>query len=198
LNKQSSSFPSCSSAYETPHKHFNDSWTTLFGELEFCFAYLDDILVFSWSLEEHEQHLRTFFNLAKCVFKGTKITFLGYKSVEGSRPLEEWVAHLQDCPPPKTIGQLCCFLGMLNFFRQFLSQAADTQAPLHDVLSGPRVKRLSSHCLHAGTPQDLRRVQSKLVTCHATGAPRAISATYTRHRCLHYCHGCHTTTPGSL
>jgi hypothetical protein len=29
---------------------------------DFCFAYLDDILVFSHSLEEHEQHLRTLFN----------------------------------------------------------------------------------------------------------------------------------------
>jgi cleavage and polyadenylation specificity factor subunit 1 len=50
------------------------------------------------------------------------------------------VAHLQGCPPPKTISQLRRFLGMLNFYRRFLLQAAATQAPLHDVLSGPRVK----------------------------------------------------------
>jgi hypothetical protein len=30
--------------------------------LDFCFAYLDDILVFSQSLEEHEHHLRTLFD----------------------------------------------------------------------------------------------------------------------------------------
>jgi hypothetical protein len=79
-------------------------------ELDFCFAYFDDILVFSHSLEEHEQHLRTLFNQlqrygilinpAKCVFRASEVTFLGYKvSAEGSRPLEDRVAHLQDCPP---------------------------------------------------------------------------------------------------
>jgi hypothetical protein len=86
-------------------------------ELDFCFAYLDDILIFSRSLEEHVQHLRTLFdriqkcgilmNSAKCVFKASAITFLGYKvSAEGFRPLKERVAKLQDCLPGKTISQL--------------------------------------------------------------------------------------------
>jgi hypothetical protein len=119
--------------------------------LNFCFAYLDDILVFSRTLKEHGNHLRTLFdrlqrygilvNPAKCVFRATEVTFLGYKvSAEGSRPLEERVAHLQACPPPKTASQLRRFLGMLNFYRRFLPHAAAIQAPLHTVLSGPRVK----------------------------------------------------------
>jgi hypothetical protein len=55
-------------------------------ELDFCFAYLDDIPVFSRSLEKYEQHLRTLFDRlqkcgilmksAKCVFKASEITFL--------------------------------------------------------------------------------------------------------------------------
>jgi hypothetical protein len=95
---------------------------------EFCFAYIDDILIFSHTLEEHEHHLRTVFdrlqtygiliNPAKCVFKASEVIFLGYKvSAECSRPLEERGAHLQDCPPPKTISQLRRFLEMLNFYR---------------------------------------------------------------------------------
>jgi hypothetical protein len=60
------------------------------------------------------------------------------------------MTHLQDCPSPKTISQLRRFLGMLNFYRRFLPQAAVTQAPLHDVLSGPRVK--GSHPI-AWTPE---------------------------------------------
>jgi hypothetical protein len=119
--------------------------------LDFCFAYLDDILVFSRLLEEHEQHLRALFaqlqrygiiiNTAKCIFRATEVTFLGYKvSAEGSQPLEERVTHLQDCHPPKTASQLHRFLGMLYFYRRFLPHAAATQAPLHNVLSGPRVK----------------------------------------------------------
>jgi hypothetical protein len=123
----SSSSLSCPSACATQPRRLNASWTTFCEGLDFCFAYLDDILFFSQSLEEHEHHLRALFdrlqsngiliNPAKCVFKASEVTFLGYKvSAEGSRLLEERVAHLQDCPPPKTISQLRPFLGMLNFY----------------------------------------------------------------------------------
>lgn len=122
--------------------------------LDFCFAYLDDILVYSSSPQEHEQHLRTIFttlqkygillNPSKCVFRVPEISFLGYKiSSAGSQPLPERIADLQSCPPPKTIGQLRRFLGMINFYRRFLPNAASLQAPLHDILSGPKIK--SSH-----------------------------------------------------
>jgi hypothetical protein len=56
--------------------------------LDFCFAYLDDVLVYSRSLEEHERHLRVLFgrlhsygiiiNPAKCVFPASEVNFLGY------------------------------------------------------------------------------------------------------------------------
>jgi hypothetical protein len=120
-------------------------------ELDFCFAYLDDILVFSRSPEEHEQHLRALFtqlqrygiiiNPAKCAFRAPEVTFLRYKvSAEGSQPLQERVTHLQEYQPSQSAGQLRRFLGMLNFYRRFIPHAAATQAPLHDVLSGPKVK----------------------------------------------------------
>jgi hypothetical protein len=80
-------------------QHFMDD---ILQGLDFCFAYLDDILVFSQSLEEHEEHLRTLFNQlhrygiainpAKCVFLSPEVTFLGYKvSAKGSQPLNERV-----------------------------------------------------------------------------------------------------------
>jgi hypothetical protein len=63
-------------------------------------------------LEEHEQRLRKLLNqlqryrilisLAKCVFRASGVTFLGYKvSTEDSRLLKDGVAHLQDCPVPR-------------------------------------------------------------------------------------------------
>jgi hypothetical protein len=67
--------------------------------LDFCFAYLGDILVFSRSLKEHERHIRAFFgrlqtygilvNPVKCIFPASEVSFLGYKvSAEGSCPLD--------------------------------------------------------------------------------------------------------------
>jgi hypothetical protein len=75
------------------------------GGFDFCFAYLDDILFFSWSLEEHEQHMRAFFTQlqrygilihpVKCVVRAPEVTFLGYKvPAEDSQSLEERVKHL--------------------------------------------------------------------------------------------------------
>jgi cleavage and polyadenylation specificity factor subunit 1 len=110
--------------------------------LDFCFAYLDDILVFFRSLEDHERHLRTIFgrlqmyailiNPAKGVFRASEVW--GILTTARKRGTSSGL------PPPKTASQLRRFLGMLNFYRRFLPQAAATQAPLHDVLSGPRVK----------------------------------------------------------
>jgi hypothetical protein len=110
----------------------------------------------------------------KCVFKSSEVTFLGYKvSAEGSRALDELVAYLHECPPPNTISHLRPFLRMLNFYRRFLSQAAASQAPLHDVLSCTRAK--GSHPID-WTPELYRAINE----CKAN-LSRAIRATCTRH-----------------
>ena len=61
--------------------------------LDFCYAYIDDILVASSSEEEHLQHLELVFqrlkhygaviNPAKCVFGATQVRFLGYIGIQG-------------------------------------------------------------------------------------------------------------------
>jgi cleavage and polyadenylation specificity factor subunit 1 len=144
-------FPFMSFGLRNAAQTFQRFMDEILKDLDFCFAYLDDILVFSQSPEEHDKHLRTLFtqlttygillNPSKCVFRVPEISFLGYKiSPHGSQPLSERIADLQACPPPKTVSQLRRFLGMLNFYRRFLPHAASIQAPLHEVLAGPRVK----------------------------------------------------------
>ena len=67
-------------------------------DLDFCYAYIDDVLVTSTLEEEHKQHLCTLFqhfyeygvllNPAKCVFSVMEVTFLGYTvSAAGTQPL---------------------------------------------------------------------------------------------------------------
>ncbi|RUS70604.1 hypothetical protein EGW08_021632 [Elysia chlorotica] len=78
----------------------------------FAFIYLDDILVASHSAQEHFQHLRQLFilissngliiNKAKCVFGADKLDFLGHRvSAEGTTPLPDRIAALQDSAPPR-------------------------------------------------------------------------------------------------
>jgi hypothetical protein len=70
--------------------------------LEFCYAYIDDILIASSSPEEHLDHLRALFNRlekfgvvinpGKCVFGQDELKFLGYLvSSAGTRPLPDKV-----------------------------------------------------------------------------------------------------------
>lgn len=83
-------------------------------KLEFCYAYIDDILIASTSEEEHLKHLRILFerlrkygvviNPAKCVFGQPEVKFLGYLvSGAGTRPLPEKVDAIRAYPRPNTV-----------------------------------------------------------------------------------------------
>lgn len=125
--------------------------------LQFCYAFLDDFLVFSKDDDEHEAHLHQLFtrmkeygvvvNTSKCVFGEPEVTFLGYRiSASGTKPLESKVQAINDFPLPKTVKQLRRFLGMVNFYRRFLPQSASIQAPLNALLTG---------CIKSSHPVDL-------------------------------------------
>lgn len=76
-------------------------------------------------------------NTSKCIFGASEVTFLGYSiSESGTKPLELKVQAVQDFPLPTNVRQLRAFLGMLNFYRRFLPRAAQTQAPMHALLTG--------------------------------------------------------------
>ncbi|UYV83524.1 hypothetical protein LAZ67_23001313 [Cordylochernes scorpioides] len=119
--------------------------------LDFAFVYLDDILVASKTEEEHYSHLETFFsrlnsyglriNLSKSKFLVQEIDFLGYLiTSHGVKPLPTKVKAILEYMKPKTVHELCIFLGMLNFYRTFLNNAAETQAILHEYLRGAKKK----------------------------------------------------------
>lgn len=119
--------------------------------LDFCYAYLDDILIASHTEEEHLQHLEELFtrlqhhgivlNPVKCVFGKQEVKFLGYSvDASGTKPLPEKVQDIFNFPKPETIKQLRRFLGMINFYRRFISNAAEMQSPLNDLLKVPKAK----------------------------------------------------------
>jgi hypothetical protein len=64
-------------------------------------------------------------NPAKCVFGATEVTFLEYTvSAEGTRPMQDKVALINCFQQPVLVKNLRRFLGMFNFYRRFISQAA--------------------------------------------------------------------------
>lgn len=119
------------------------------GDLDFVFVYVDDILIASTSVDEHLTHLRVVLqrlkdahlrlNVDKCVFGAPELEFLGYSiSSNGIRPTPHKVKALQEFPKPQTIAELRRFLGMINFYRRSLPNAATTQAPLNSYLHETR------------------------------------------------------------
>ena len=112
---------------------------------EQCLCYLDDILVFANTLEEHNQRLDRVLqavgdagmtlNPRKCLFALDKVIYLGYEiDWQGIRPSSKKVAAIKDFPRPDTVSKLRSFLGMASFYRKFVKNFASIAGPLHNML----------------------------------------------------------------
>lgn len=141
--------------------------------LDFCFGYVDDILVFSRNESEHLEHLEILFkrlsefgvliNSSKCHFGQEEVTFLGYKvSSAGIQPIPEKVQAISDFPAPKTVKELRRFLGMTNFYRRFLPGAAQIQGSLNALLSGPKTRGSQPITLTAEQLKDFEECKASL------------------------------------
>ena len=76
-------------------------------------------------------------NAEKCEFGRSQLDFLGHSiSTAGITPLPDRIAALAAHPRPTNTKELQNFLGVLNFYRKFLPNAACTLRPLNDALRG--------------------------------------------------------------
>ncbi len=116
----------------------------VFGDLigKCVFVYLDDILVFSKTPEEHEQHLRLvlerlkqynlYARLPKCHFNLPEVEFLGHIVGRGGIRVDpRKVQIVKDWPTPQSQGDVRSFLGLANYFRRFIHAYSVIAKPLH-------------------------------------------------------------------
>ncbi|GBN27706.1 Transposon Tf2-6 polyprotein [Araneus ventricosus] len=119
------------------------------GDLNYCFVYVDDVLIASTNESEHLKHLEEVYhrfqryglviNAGKCVFGQPSVKFLGYLISEKEiQPLPYRVKAINEFQQPKTIKDLRRFLALLNFYLRFLKNAAHDQSLLSDYLYGAK------------------------------------------------------------
>ncbi len=103
--------------------------------------YLDDIIVFSRTIEEHIKNLQTIFKLlkeanlklklSKCRFFEKFVHYLGHLiSAAGTSPDPEKIEVIRKYEPPKTLGELASFLELASYYRRFIDNFATIAHPL--------------------------------------------------------------------
>lgn len=108
----------------------------------FCFVYIDDILIFSKTDDEHLDHVDNILaalsehnltaSLEKCSFFQTTVTFLGFIiSTTGISMDPEKLKKISEWPLPGSLKSLQRFLGFSNFYRRFIKNFSGVAGPLN-------------------------------------------------------------------
>jgi transposase InsO family protein len=107
-------------------------------------VFLDDVLIFSRSPEEHLEHVRAvlgtlrqhnlYAKVSKCEFARSKVEFLGHVvSAKGLETAEDKVAKIKNWPTPKNVSEVRSFLGLTSYYRRFVRNYAKIAAPLQEL-----------------------------------------------------------------
>ena len=126
---------------KTLPSQFQKLMSTVLDGLEFARVFIDDVVVFSKSWEDHAEHLKVviqrlnqaklILNVSKCHLARLEIKLLGFrinpygKAIDPAR-----LANLEDWPTPLTGKQLQSFLGFVNYLRDHIPKISELTAPL--------------------------------------------------------------------
>ena len=125
---------------------FADEWGN------FVIVYLDDILIFSETAEQHLDHIRAalkrlqqaslFGRLHKSTFCQEEVEYLGFHvSSFGIRPSPDKVAAVVDWPRPQTVRDVRSFLGLSSYYRRFIRHYSLLARPLTELTKTDTMKQ---------------------------------------------------------
>ena len=109
--------------------------------LHFTLAYLDDVIIFSETEEQHLKHIQIVLtrvkqanlNLkkSKCAFFKKELHYLGHiLTTDGIKPQTDKIKAICDMRPPTNQKGVREFLGMVGYYRKFINRFADAARPM--------------------------------------------------------------------
>jgi hypothetical protein len=112
---------------------------------KFVMVFIDDILVYSRSEEEHDEHLhlvlqklwdyRLYAKLRKCEFWLKQVTFLGYAISKGGISVDpSKVQDVLSWKAPTSVGDIQSFLGLVGYYRRFIEGFSKISKPMTELL----------------------------------------------------------------
>ena len=142
---------------------------------EQCLIYLDDIIVFSSTFDEHLQRLANVFAAlrgaglklkpSKCFFAQKEVHYLGYViSTAGVSPDPAKTEVVSSYPIPTDSKQLRQFLGLANYYRRFVPDYSKIAEPLHKLLRKGATYNWNTACHEAFTELKHRLVTPPVLT----------------------------------
>jgi ribonuclease HI len=108
---------------------------------EFCRFYIDDVIIFSRTYEEHIVHVDQVLQailcsgmtlgLLKCQWFQRQVTYVGFEiSVEEIRPKTSKIEEIVDSKPPTTVKGVRALMGLCNFYRSHIPNYAEIAEPI--------------------------------------------------------------------
>jgi hypothetical protein len=123
----------------------------------FVIVFIDDILIFSKTMEEHEGHIRLvleklrsnqlYAKFSKCEFWLTEVAFLGHVISTGGVSVDPGkVKDVLNWMPPTTVSEIQSFLALAGYYRRFIKDFSKIAKPMTKLLEKNNAFEWTKEC----------------------------------------------------